>query len=212
MGALVDMTGRRVGRLLVLYRDSETQRTSWICLCDCKNVLSVLAASLRSSATKSCGCLRRETTSRRRRSHGESHVPEHVAWYDMLQRCYNAHNKAYSRYGGRGIGVCDRWRQSYDAFLYDMGRRPSTRHSLERKDVNGQYGPDNCVWALPVEQANNRRDNRLLTARGVTRTVAQWCRDLDLDHEMVRGRLRYGWTDEEVLFRPRRPRRRIVRA
>lgn len=97
--------------------------------------------------------------------HGMSRTPEWEAWRAMLKRCYKPNTRNYDRYGGRGIGVCDRWRESFENFLADMGRRPSNKHSLHRKDNDGHYEPGNCEWALPVVQANNRGRPR----RGVVR-------------------------------------------
>jgi len=96
-------------------------------------------------------------TIKRRVPHKDSQTPEYASWEHMKDRCYNQNCNRYYLYGGRGIKVCERWRNSYVAFLKDMGRKPSHIHSIDRLDTNGNYEPSNCKWSTPKEQANNRR-------------------------------------------------------
>jgi hypothetical protein len=119
----------------------------------------------------------------------------------MMVRCYNTRSDDYPDYGGRGIAVCDRWRESFAAFLSDMGLRPSRRHSLDRKDNAGGYGPDNCRWATDVEQANNRRSSRVITINGEARTLAQWAEHAGLKYHTLKQRLKT-LTPEEAISRP----------
>lgn len=127
-------------------------------------------------------------------THGQSRTTEYRIWLQMRARCGNPNHANYARYGGRGIKVCQRWENSFEAFLEDMGPRPSSNHSLDRVNNNKGYGPDNCAWALPSEQANNRRTNSNLTFEGRTQTIAQWAAELGISQHTLRRRLEEGWS------------------
>lgn len=129
-------------------------------------------------------------------------LAEYSVWRDMRNRCYNENTDRYDIYGGRGITVCDRWRTSFDAFLEDMGPRPSEEHSIDRIDVNGNYEPANCRWATRKEQGRNRRDNRLLTWSNETKTLSAWSEETGIEPDTITERLRRGWTIEATLTTP----------
>jgi hypothetical protein len=117
----------------------------------------------------------------------------------MINRCHNPNHHAYADYGGRGVFVCDRWRHSYTSFLADMGRRPSPKHSIDRRDTNGNYEPANCRWATAVDQARNTRANKIVTINGETRCVAEWAEILSVSRYTIYSRLRRGCTPEEAI-------------
>jgi len=121
----------------------------------------------------------------------------------MIQRCSNPNHPDYRHYGGRGIRVCERWLQA-ETFLADMGERPSAQHTLERKDNNGPYSPDNCRWATQIEQCQNLRKSRLLEYQGETLTIAEWARRAGLSPGALWGRLDRGWSVERALTTPAR--------
>lgn len=125
----------------------------------------------------------------------------YATWSAMRRRCNSKACRGYKRYGGRGIKVTDRW-DDFWVFVQDMGKKPSPSHTLDRIDNNGDYTPENCRWALPIEQANNRRDNINLTVDGVTKSIMQWAHELGVDHTTLRVRLRYGWSDEDIIRKP----------
>jgi hypothetical protein len=118
----------------------------------------------------------------------------------MRERC---HIKPHPRYGGRGIVVCERWRESFENFIADMGFRPSPKHSLERRDNDGPYSPENCKWATPIEQANNKTNTRRVTLNGVTKSLSEWCRALGINRHSAFSRIySRGWAPERALTVP----------
>ncbi len=138
-------------------------------------------------------------------SHGLSYTPEYRAWQQMRLRCLDPKHKAYPSYGGRGITVCQRWLESPQAFLDDMGPKPSPLHELDREDNNGNYEPGNCRWVTRSVNDRNRRSSRFLEFRGESRTVAEWCELLGLSPSVVGHRLQDGWDPERALSTPVRP-------
>lgn len=126
--------------------------------------------------------------------------PLYQTWYDMIRRCYTPHRHDYKNYGGRGIKVCDRWLNSFWAFVEDIGDKPSKKHSLDRVDVNGNYAPDNCKWSTQKEQCNNKRNNRLLEYNGLTMTLTQWAEYLGIKKKTLWQRLNtYKWPLDRCL-------------
>ncbi len=143
-----------------------------------------------------------DPASGRRILHGKWLTPEFKIWGSMLERCQNPNHQAWARYGGRGITVCAHWRHSFQAFLDDMGERPSQRHTLDRKDNDGPYSPGNCRWATLIEQHRNRSDNHRLTFRGETLCLTEWAQRIGIKKTTLLERIRRGWSIEDALTRP----------
>ena len=162
MTGLIDLTGQRFGRLVAVKRVAALRKSKeawWKCHCDCGNTKETTSRYLRTGIAKSCGCFASEVTAERNRQgtkHGEAArvTPEYRAWASMKSRCYNEKCAGFKLWGGRGIIVCDRWLQSFDAFLADVGRRPSSRHSIDRINNDGNYEPGNVRWATQSEQSS----------------------------------------------------------
>jgi len=128
--------------------------------CDCGEVLFTRANNLRTGASRSCGCLQKEATrkmGKQRRTHGRCGSAEYISWKHLKDRCLNSKNKGYSDYGGRGIKVCDSWKDSFENFYADMGPKPGPKYSIDRIDNEGNYEPGNCRWGTQQEQSSNRR-------------------------------------------------------
>jgi hypothetical protein len=140
----------------------------------------------------------REAGRRNSRTHGKSGTLTHRIWKGMRSRCNCEGASSYPDYGGRGIKVCQRW-DSFEAFLEDMGECPNDNHSIERKDVDGNYDPENCVWLPLPLQARNKRNNRRITIGDDTRTLAEWCELYAVRRELVKDRLKLGWDPFDAL-------------
>lgn len=198
----LNLVGRVFGRLRVISEAAKNGRmVMWNCLCDCGKNTVARRGDLLSGGTSSCGCLKSDTTAKNNSTHGDSRTPEHMIWCSMLQRCRNKNSKKFKDYGGRGITVCERW-LTYENFISDMGRRPSPKHSIERRDNNAGYSPENCVWATRIEQNNNQRDNVIITLNGQSRTMSQWSRVVGIDEGVLQQRRKRGWSDFEILATP----------
>jgi hypothetical protein len=207
MSSIIDLTGRRFGRLVVISKIGYSSgHLHWLCICDCKNEHKADHYSLTDGDTKSCGCLRTELIVARSKKHGHAgrggRSSEHASWTSMLNRCTNKSTPDYKEYGERGIDVCDRWLK-FENFIEDMGYKPSLKHSLDRIDNNKGYYPENCRWATAKEQANNRRSNVSLTFDGKTMSFNQWSERTGLPARIIYRRVKfYGWPAHKALTTP----------
>lgn len=182
----------------------------WRCVCDCGNEGTVENSCLLRNKSRSCGCFRKEGVLRalklRNTTHGMSETRPYGIWSSMIQRCNNPARSCYSRYGARGITVCDEW-MSFEAFYADMGNPPSNLHTLERRDNDSGYNKDNCRWATRTEQARNTRKNVFITIGNETLCVAAWASIYGISQYTVYHRVHHGFKKDASLFAKRVRRR-----
>lgn len=186
----IDVTGERYGRLTALRRDgSIRRRAAWLFACDCGGEVRAQLASVRGRQKQSCGCRYRDSRRSSAATHGRSSDPLYKVWAAAKQRCTNPRDRRYADYGGRGIVMCERWLRSFEAFVSDMGECPPGK-TLDRRDNDGPYSPENCRWATPVEQQRNRRSSILVEHGGETISLSELAR-------------RYGVALTGILYRMR---------
>lgn len=200
-----DITGERFGRLTVTGKAYVKNLTTyWHCKCDCGNEVDVCTSNLKNGSTMSCGCLQREKIKNRMTTHGKTKTRLYRIWARMKNRCYCKNNSAYSDYGGRGIIVCDEWRNDFDAF-YDWAISHGYKDnlSIDRIDCNGNYEPDNCRWSTSEVQNNNKRNNDYIEYNNETHTLAEWGKILGIRRATLWARIyNYNWSIDRAFTEP----------
>lgn len=185
-------------------RSGKRQRANFECPF-CGNTFKTFVYNVSSGHATSCGCNSHVNRIKKITKHGHCSggkvTTEYTSYREMLDRCYSSKNEEYVNYGGRGIYVCDRWKESYKNFLDDMGLKPDRTYSIERINNDGGYEPDNCKWATPVEQGNNTRRNVRITLNGETKTQSQWARHFGIPETTIRGRRKRGLPVEQILYK-----------
>lgn len=208
-----DITGKRFGRLTVIkYHHSKTN-AYWLCQCDCGNTTIVNGSSLCSGMTSSCGCKSREMTIKRSTTHGMTNTRLYRIRQGMIARCYNENSASYSKYGAKGIKVCEEWLGEngfINFYNWAMENGYEEHLTLDRINPQGNYEPDNCRWSTYKEQANNTKATVFLTYKGETKPASEWSEIVGLSQSCITGRKRKGWTDEECLtIKPKGRRNRV---
>lgn len=184
-----NIIGKSFGKLTILEVTKTSPRKHFLCQCSCGNKAVVKESSIKSGKTKSCGCLRKEVAILTNTDHGLSSTKIYKVWMYMRSRCNNKNNKSYSRYGGRGIKVCERW-DKFINFYEDMKDEFVSGLSLDRIDNNQGYYKENCRWVSAVVQGNNKRNNILINIGGENKTLSQWCREFGVDYMLTRQRIK----------------------
>lgn len=201
--SFIDLTGLRFGRLKVLSKEYKDRygKIYWKCLCDCGNITIVRGNALKSGNTKSCGCKIYDTHNQK---HGLRGTRLYNVWCGIKSRCYNTSNKAWGRYGGREICMCEEWRNDFITFYnWALDNGYSENLSIDRIDVNGNYEPSNCRWATAKEQSDNKRCNILVTLGNETLDLQQWCDRIGIKRSTVNTRVKMcGWSYERALTTP----------
>ncbi len=202
----LEIVGERYGKLVALRRGSKNKygRFNWYFRCDCGSEIELDANQARSGNTQSCGCYHAESLTLHKTTHGFAKKgqlrSEYRIWTLMKDRCSNPKSPNFSRYGGRGIKVCERW-QTFENFYSDMGLRPEGC-SIDRINNDGNYEPVNCKWATNKQQANNKTSNKLFTWHNETLTLAQWSEFFGLSGTVLNSRLARGWSFEVAVSTP----------
>jgi len=203
----INLAGQVFGKLTIIEQvDDPRKGAHWRCLCECGNTTVTAGCRIVSGKTTSCGCWKRNC----QRTHGMGKTSTYLSWQEMKRRVTDPNKESYKYYGARGITICDRWKESFENFLSDMGPRPEGT-TLDRKEVNGNYEPDNCKWSTQKEQCNNRRDNRHITWNGETLNLAQWAERTGIGEGIIRDRIDiWNWPVEKALTKPIRVVNRMI--
>lgn len=189
-----DLTGRQFGRLTVISYDHSDNNhiTHWLCRCSCGKTKIVSRTNLFNGGTVSCGCYLSESARDRFTTHNGSKTPLYEVWHGMRQRCTNSNHKHYDHYGGRGIDICDEWDnfENFRDWANENGYEPGL--SIDRKNNDGGYSPDNCRWTDWHTQLNNKSNNHYISYAGERDTLANWARKLNVNYSTLQGRVRRG--------------------
>lgn len=206
-----DLTGRRFGKLVALsYAGRKGMQSMWLFACDCGVEKVTFATNVLRGLQKSCGCARTEAGVHKGRV--LKNKSEYFSYRNMLARCLEPTADGYENYGGRGVKICDRWidgadgHSGFTCFLLDMGKKPSLQHTIDRIESGGNYELGNCRWATAKEQQNNRRNNRAITANGITKNITQWASDTGLSTQVIGSRIKRGWHPDIAVTKPVKPR------
>lgn len=202
-----DLIGQKFEHLTVIARGKDKyskkgqRRKYWICECDCDNktIIEVREDCLISKHTKSCGCSKKNNGGQI--THGMTGTRIHNVWRSMKGRCYNPNNTIYKYYGGRGIKICEEWLNDFQKFYkWAMENGYNDNLTIERKNVNGNYEPNNCKWATRIEQANNKNSNHFLEFNGEIHTIAEWGRITRINQNIIERRINdLGWSVKDAL-------------
>ena len=200
-----NIAGKRYGFLTAIkfshYKQTRSRKTIyWQYKCDCGNIITRAKGDVTKGSISSCGCKTKQLSSFTRQTHGLSSTVLYEIYKLMLRRCLSPTNSSYKNYGGRGIKVCDEWKQDFMAFYkWAMANGYKEDLTIDRIDNNGNYEPSNCRWATKQEQCNNKRNNHVVAYKGEKHSLADWCRILKLNYYTVRGRLNnYHYTPEQA--------------
>lgn len=193
--------GCKFGRLTVLASaPRRTKYVAWLCKCECGEERIVLQQSLNSGDSTSCGCYHRQVMVLPRITNNIRKLKSYTVWMSMNSRCNNPNNEYYYAYGGRGISICDRWKD-YVNFLEDMGEVPQSM-TIDRIDNDGDYSPENCRWATRKQQANNRNTTNQIAWRGETHSLPEWADKLEIPLKTIACRFHRGWDPERMFTQP----------
>lgn len=200
-----NLINKRFGKLLVVEKSNiKSQKVYWKCLCDCGKTTHVTTSNLTCNRIKSCGCLKINKLIERSSIHSKRNTKLYEVWKTIKQRCLNKNNYSYHNYGGRGIKICDEWKNDFMSFYnWSMENGYKEGLTIDRINNNGNYEPSNCRWTTRLVQCNNTRSNRYITINNETKTLADWCRIYDISYNLVKQReTRYNWDIIKAITTP----------
>lgn len=205
MSATADIAGKIYGRLTAISFDrSAVGGAMWRCRCVCGNETTVKIGKLTSGWTRSCGCLRQDVTGGLKLRHGQARSGQktltYMRWKGMISRCYNLKHKSFKNYGGRGIKVCKRWRNSFGRFFRDMGAAPIGK-VLDRRNNNGNYTPKNCRWTSYITSGENKRSTIWVDWDGEKKSLSGWSRKTGIKLGTILQRFKKGRRGKELFKR-----------
>lgn len=204
MPKFIDLVGKKFNKLTVVERmeNASNGAVRWKCLCDCGNYNIVRTANLKNGSVKSCGCLLHDT--KNKVIHGMSRTRIYNEWSGIKDRCTNPKSNSAHNYLQRGVKMCDEWKNDFTAFYkWALSSGYKDNLTIERKDVNGDYCPENCCWISLGEQAGNRRTNLSIEYNGKTQNLKEWCDELNLNYKRVHNRMsKLGYSFEEAITKP----------
>lgn len=207
MSKLKDLTGITFGKWKVIERKGSDKYgcALWLCECQCKNKTKKLirSSALISGESKSCGCLQKELAIIQNTTHGKTNSHLYSVWRGMKGRIFNKNARYYKYYGGRGIKICNEWINFENFYEWSINNGYQEGLTIERKDVNGDYCPENCKWATMKEQANNRRTNHFIEFNGKIQSMSDWAKEINIPYQTLKSRINsMGWEIERALTAP----------
>lgn len=207
-----DLTGKRFDRLVVeCIALKKNNRVYWKCKCDCGNFINVLAYNLTKKQTRSCGCYNKEKAKERMTKHGLSRHPLFSIWKAIKRRCYDTKSTSYKNYGGRGITVCDEWKNSYinfynwamsNGYKNEKLKSGKNKWTIDRINNNGNYEPSNCRWTTDLVQSQNTRIVRKFNVFGEILTIEEMCKKYNINKYCLRTRIARNWDIEKAVLYP----------
>lgn len=204
----IEMVGRKFGKWAVLKEvPKRLNKRAFLCQCVCGSEHVVMGDNLRAGGSTQCRSCSSKIKGKKYGTHRRTGTPLYHVWRSVKLRCRTPSFTGFKNYGGRGIDVCDRWFESFESFLEDMGEPPTPKHQLDRIDNDGNYEPENCRWVLPAVQQNNRRNNRILEHNGQRKTLTQWAVCLGVGVSTLHWRWSAGWPADKILSVPVRKKR-----
>lgn len=205
IAAPINLIGKEFERLKVIERAENTisGKARWRCECKCGGKTVVIGSDLRSGHVKSCGCLWEESAKNAVTKHGDAETKLYAIYKSIIYRTSNTTNNRAADYVGRGITVCDEWKNDYAAFKeWALASGYKAGLTIDRKNNDEGYSPENCRWADAIVQANNKRNNHLLTYNSETKTLAEWARETEINYFTLKTRINRGWSAERALTEP----------
>lgn len=208
---LIDLTGNRYGRLVVLHQGERVgNRIGWVCQCDCGNIKTISGKTLQNGLVKSCGCLRSETSRKKATKHLMCDTRLYDIYSNMKKRCYNSHSDHYKWYGAENKGIYEEWlgKDGFKHFAdWALSHGYNDSLTIDRKDNSKGYSPDNCRWVTPKQNSRNKRNNHFITYQDQTKTISEWSEIFNIPDSLLRSRLRIGWDMEKALTTPKKGKR-----